>query len=51
MLGAAVTDPVCWNCGKHGCCVSTYNQPKNQAKIDKNRKEWSEKKKQERDKH
>ena len=34
-----------WNCDKEGCNISKYDQPKNQAKIDKNKKAFMENKK------
>jgi len=34
----------CWNCNKPGCTPSKCKQPRDQARIDKNRKEYFEKK-------
>ena len=41
---AGSEQPTCWNCNKPGCTPSKCKQPKDQARIDKNRKEYFEKK-------
>jgi uncharacterized membrane protein YgcG len=46
---AAIGSPVdqtCWNCGKPNCKPSTCPEPKDEARIAKNRKEYFEKKQQ-----
>ena len=45
MAGALTGKLKCWNCEKEGCTVSKCDQPKNQAKIDKNKKAFMENKK------